>query len=130
MGREGLVICNKREKKLIWSFNDTLIRKEKCVIKLYKKNEIHSILRGTEFSVAVDRASLIQIQKSPARPCLPVHLCMPLNMFSPDVSVFLSGYIEAVVIPAGARRIKVVEDKPSHSFLGNDACVSQGVLAP
>uniref|UniRef100_A0A8C4GLJ2 ADAM metallopeptidase with thrombospondin type 1 motif, 17 n=1 Tax=Dicentrarchus labrax TaxID=13489 RepID=A0A8C4GLJ2_DICLA len=27
------------------------------------------------------------------------------------------GYIEAVVIPAGARRIKVVEDKPSHSFL-------------
>uniref|UniRef100_A0A4W6D1F4 ADAM metallopeptidase with thrombospondin type 1 motif 17 n=1 Tax=Lates calcarifer TaxID=8187 RepID=A0A4W6D1F4_LATCA len=28
-----------------------------------------------------------------------------------------SCYIEAVVIPAGARRIKVVEDKPSHSFL-------------
>ncbi|KAJ0001900.1 hypothetical protein NQD34_001696 [Periophthalmus magnuspinnatus] len=27
------------------------------------------------------------------------------------------GYIEAVVIPAGARRIKVVEGKPSHSFL-------------
>ncbi|XP_054470847.1 A disintegrin and metalloproteinase with thrombospondin motifs 17 isoform X2 [Anoplopoma fimbria] len=27
------------------------------------------------------------------------------------------GYIEAVVIPAGARRIKVVEDKPLHSFL-------------
>ncbi|KTF76603.1 hypothetical protein cypCar_00033149, partial [Cyprinus carpio] len=27
------------------------------------------------------------------------------------------GYIEAVVIPVGARRIKVVEDKPSHSFL-------------
>ncbi|KAI9517678.1 A disintegrin and metalloproteinase with thrombospondin motifs 17, partial [Dissostichus eleginoides] len=27
------------------------------------------------------------------------------------------GYIEAVVIPAGARRIKVVEDRPSHSFL-------------
>ncbi|XP_068457654.1 A disintegrin and metalloproteinase with thrombospondin motifs 17 isoform X2 [Clinocottus analis] len=27
------------------------------------------------------------------------------------------GYIEAVVIPAGARRIRVVEDKPSHSFL-------------
>ncbi|XP_061819734.2 A disintegrin and metalloproteinase with thrombospondin motifs 17 [Nerophis lumbriciformis] len=27
------------------------------------------------------------------------------------------GYVEAVVIPAGARRIKVVEDKPSHSFL-------------
>ncbi|XP_078114001.1 A disintegrin and metalloproteinase with thrombospondin motifs 17 [Sander vitreus] len=27
------------------------------------------------------------------------------------------GYIEALVIPAGARRIKVVEDKPSHSFL-------------
>ncbi|KAI3376824.1 hypothetical protein L3Q82_000399 [Scortum barcoo] len=30
----------------------------------------------------------------------------------------LGCYIEAVVIPAGARRIKVVEDKPSHSFLG------------
>ncbi|KAK1890831.1 A disintegrin and metalloproteinase with thrombospondin motifs 17 [Dissostichus eleginoides] len=28
-----------------------------------------------------------------------------------------SCYIEAVVIPAGARRIKVVEDRPSHSFL-------------
>lgn len=42
------------------------------------------------------------------------------NVFSLHVSVFLSGYIEAVVIPAGARRIKVVEDKPSHSFLGND----------
>ncbi|KAJ8340354.1 hypothetical protein SKAU_G00349870 [Synaphobranchus kaupii] len=27
------------------------------------------------------------------------------------------GYIEAAIIPAGARRIKVVEDKPSHSFL-------------
>ncbi|XP_013888719.1 A disintegrin and metalloproteinase with thrombospondin motifs 17 [Austrofundulus limnaeus] len=27
------------------------------------------------------------------------------------------GYIEAVVIPAGARRIKVVEDRPLHSFL-------------
>ncbi|KAG8440720.1 hypothetical protein GDO86_006459 [Hymenochirus boettgeri] len=26
-------------------------------------------------------------------------------------------YIEAVVIPAGARRIRVVEDKPAHSFL-------------
>lgn len=35
------------------------------------------------------------------------------------VSVSHSGYIEAVVIPAGARRIKVVEDRPSHSFLGN-----------
>ncbi|XP_058854884.1 A disintegrin and metalloproteinase with thrombospondin motifs 17-like isoform X1 [Acipenser ruthenus] len=28
-----------------------------------------------------------------------------------------SCYIEAAVIPAGARRIKVVEDKPAHSFL-------------
>ncbi|XP_072574012.1 A disintegrin and metalloproteinase with thrombospondin motifs 17 isoform X1 [Paramormyrops kingsleyae] len=28
-----------------------------------------------------------------------------------------SCYVEAAVIPAGARRIKVVEDKPSHSFL-------------
>ncbi|XP_053491211.1 A disintegrin and metalloproteinase with thrombospondin motifs 17 isoform X3 [Ictalurus furcatus] len=27
------------------------------------------------------------------------------------------GYIEAAVIPVGARRIKVVEDRPSHSFL-------------
>lgn len=27
------------------------------------------------------------------------------------------GYIEAAIIPVGARRIKVVEDKPSHSFL-------------
>lgn len=37
-------------------------------------------------------------------------------------SVF-SGYIEAVVIPAGARRIKVVEDKPLQSFLGKDGPV-------
>ncbi|KAG2470370.1 ATS17 metalloproteinase, partial [Polypterus senegalus] len=28
-----------------------------------------------------------------------------------------TGYIEAAVIPAGARRIKVVEGKPAHSFL-------------
>ncbi|XP_041918281.1 A disintegrin and metalloproteinase with thrombospondin motifs 17 [Alosa sapidissima] len=28
-----------------------------------------------------------------------------------------TGYIEAAIIPVGARRIKVVEDKPSHSFL-------------
>ncbi|XP_066557612.1 A disintegrin and metalloproteinase with thrombospondin motifs 17 isoform X2 [Amia ocellicauda] len=28
-----------------------------------------------------------------------------------------TGYVEAAVIPVGARRIKVVEDKPSHSFL-------------
>ena len=47
---------------------------------------------------------------------------------TPHISVSLSGYIEAVVIPAGARRIKVVEDKPSHSFLGNDACVLLAVL--
>ncbi|KAM6203101.1 LOW QUALITY PROTEIN: A disintegrin and metalloproteinase with thrombospondin motifs 17 [Rhynchocyon petersi] len=33
-------------------------------------------------------------------------------------ALFVStGYIEAVVIPAGARRIRVVEDKPAHSFL-------------
>jgi hypothetical protein len=30
----------------------------------------------------------------------------------------LTGYIEAAIIPAGARRIRVVEDKPAHSFLG------------
>uniref|UniRef100_A0A8C4XYC6 ADAM metallopeptidase with thrombospondin type 1 motif 19 n=1 Tax=Gopherus evgoodei TaxID=1825980 RepID=A0A8C4XYC6_9SAUR len=28
-----------------------------------------------------------------------------------------AGYIEALVIPAGARRIKVVEEKPAHSYL-------------
>ncbi|XP_015221568.1 A disintegrin and metalloproteinase with thrombospondin motifs 19 [Lepisosteus oculatus] len=28
-----------------------------------------------------------------------------------------AGYIEAVVIPAGARRIRVVEEKPAHSYL-------------
>lgn len=30
------------------------------------------------------------------------------------------GYIEAAVIPAGARRIRVMEDKPGHSFLGKE----------
>uniref|UniRef100_A0ACB8ERX5 A disintegrin and metalloproteinase with thrombospondin motifs 19 n=1 Tax=Sphaerodactylus townsendi TaxID=933632 RepID=A0ACB8ERX5_9SAUR len=28
-----------------------------------------------------------------------------------------TGYVEALVIPAGARRIKVVEEKPAHSYL-------------
>lgn len=35
-----------------------------------------------------------------------------------SLAVFPEGYIEAAVIPVGARRIKVVEDQPSHSFLG------------
>uniref|UniRef100_A0A8D0MSQ0 Peptidase M12B domain-containing protein n=1 Tax=Sus scrofa TaxID=9823 RepID=A0A8D0MSQ0_PIG len=30
-----------------------------------------------------------------------------------------AGYVEVLVIPAGARRIKVVEEKPAHSYLGN-----------
>jgi hypothetical protein len=34
------------------------------------------------------------------------------------MSYVTTGYIEAVVIPVGARRIRVVEDKPAHSFLG------------
>lgn len=55
--------------------------------------------------------------------CLCVCMILRLYLFSAGISVSLSGYIEAVVIPAGARRIKVVEDKPSHSFLGNNACV-------
>lgn len=37
-----------------------------------------------------------------------VHLCLSVT----------TGYIEAAIIPAGARRIRVVEDKPGHSFLG------------
>ncbi|KAB1257304.1 A disintegrin and metalloproteinase with thrombospondin motifs 17, partial [Camelus dromedarius] len=36
-----------------------------------------------------------------------------------------TGYIEAAVIPAGARRIRVVEDKPAHSFLGECTTASQ-----
>lgn len=31
-----------------------------------------------------------------------------------------AGYVEALVIPAGARRIKVVEEIPSHSYLGKN----------
>lgn len=31
----------------------------------------------------------------------------------------LAGYVEVLVIPTGARRIKVVEEKPAHSYLGN-----------
>lgn len=55
----------------------------------------------------------------------PVHQCeISLARFistlvSPLISFSPKGYIEAAVIPVGARRIKVVEDKPSHSFLGN-----------
>lgn len=33
-----------------------------------------------------------------------------------------TGYVEVLVIPAGARRIKVVEEKPAHSYLGNWHC--------
>lgn len=46
---------------------------------------------------------------------------MPLaacGVFSSICSFVAIGYIEAAVIPAGARRIRVVEDKPAHSFLG------------
>lgn len=35
------------------------------------------------------------------------------------VLLTFSGYVEVLVIPAGARRIKVVEEKPAHSYLGN-----------
>lgn len=46
---------------------------------------------------------------------------MPLaarGLFSSICPSVATGYIEAAVIPAGARRIRVVEDKPAHSFLG------------
>lgn len=35
------------------------------------------------------------------------------------VLLTLTGYVEVLVIPTGARRIKVVEEKPAHSYLGN-----------
>ncbi|KAF5913477.1 hypothetical protein HPG69_017095 [Diceros bicornis minor] len=35
------------------------------------------------------------------------------------VLLTLTGYVEVLVIPAGARRIKVVEERPAHSYLGN-----------
>lgn len=35
------------------------------------------------------------------------------------VLLTFTGYVEVLVIPAGARRIKVVEEKPAHSYLGN-----------
>ncbi|KAG8516367.1 A disintegrin and metalloproteinase with thrombospondin motifs 17, partial [Galemys pyrenaicus] len=41
-----------------------------------------------------------------------------------------TGYIEAAVIPAGARRIRVVEDKPAHSFLGKTRVSGHGVSVP
>lgn len=40
------------------------------------------------------------------------------GVFSSFCLFLAVGYIEAAVIPAGARRIRVVEDKPAHSFLG------------
>ena len=33
------------------------------------------------------------------------------------VLLTFTGYVEVLVIPAGARRIKVVEEKPAHSYL-------------
>lgn len=50
------------------------------------------------------------------------------------MSSVTTGYIEAVVIPAGARRIRVVEDKPAHSFLGKllpyELILMTGVVVP
>ncbi|XP_048225003.1 A disintegrin and metalloproteinase with thrombospondin motifs 17 [Perognathus longimembris pacificus] len=46
-------------------------------------------------------------------------LCMKVStcVMAKAVPKCFSCYIEAAVIPAGARRIRVVEDKPAHSFL-------------
>lgn len=41
------------------------------------------------------------------------------SLDSLHVLLTLTGYVEVLVIPAGARRIKVVEEKPAHSYLGN-----------
>lgn len=41
------------------------------------------------------------------------------SLGSLHVLLTLTGYVEVLVIPAGARRIKVVEEKPAHSYLGN-----------
>lgn len=49
---------------------------------------------------------------------MPLAVC---GMLSSICSFVAIGYIEAAVIPAGARRIRVVEDKPAHSFLGKKA---------
>jgi len=46
---------------------------------------------------------------------MPLAGCGMLSSLCPFLAI---GYIEAAVIPAGARRIRVVEDKPAHSFLG------------
>lgn len=46
---------------------------------------------------------------------MPLAVCGMLSSICSSVAI---GYIEAAVIPAGARRIRVVEDKPAHSFLG------------
>ncbi|XP_042845136.1 A disintegrin and metalloproteinase with thrombospondin motifs 17 [Panthera tigris] len=46
-------------------------------------------------------------------PCTKVSTCV----MAKAVPKCFSCYIEAAVIPAGARRIRVVEDKPAHSFL-------------
>lgn len=46
-------------------------------------------------------------------------MLLPVCEVFSSFCLFLAvGYIEAAVIPAGARRIRVVEDKPAHSFLG------------
>lgn len=47
--------------------------------------------------------------------CTFLYFCILYN--SGHLVLFL-GYVEALVIPAGARRIKVVEEKPAHSYLG------------
>lgn len=45
-------------------------------------------------------------------------LCFSVFLLNLGHLVSCLGYVEALVIPAGARRIKVVEEKPAHSYLG------------
>lgn len=53
-------------------------------------------------------------------------LCFSNFLFNLGHLVSCLGYVEALVIPAGARRIKVVEEKPAHSYLGKH-CVTFSV---
>lgn len=46
------------------------------------------------------------------------HVLFYAFVFNSGLLVSCLGYVEALVIPAGARRIKVVEEKPAHSYLG------------
>ncbi|KAK1798553.1 hypothetical protein P4O66_006846, partial [Electrophorus voltai] len=76
---------------------------------------LHCVEKGP--SNPVQSAEALGVRNGPAMNGADGITCMEKRGIHLDTYTHMTGYIEAAVIPIGARRIKVVEDKPSHSFL-------------